>query len=94
LIKGCIGFPIFFEAHMCNYVKVIMKEVYQIVSLGTTQKCNSENARILGRHISTTGRDPRRNEGRRGDRPKQIQTLPTKRRMLASKAIKLMTELR
>lgn len=38
-------------------------------------KSNAEIAELMGRHPSTIGREPRRNSGQRGYRPRQAQRL-------------------
>lgn len=79
---------------MVKYIQLTPEERYQISAFIQAGKRRSEIAMELGRHVSTIGRELRRNHGRRGYRPKQAHELAEQRRQQAGKHKKMTIEMK
>ena len=65
---------------MGTYTQLTYQQRYHIYTFMKAGFCQSEIAREIGVHKSTVSREVRRNQGKRGYRPKQAQQLATNRR--------------
>ena len=65
---------------MGSYTQLTYRQRYHIYTFMKAGFCQSEIAREIGVHKSTVSREVRRNQGKRGYRPKQAQQLATNRR--------------
>jgi IS30 family transposase len=74
---------------MGAYTQLTREQRYQIYAFLKVGFSQSSIAKEIGVHKSTVSRELRRNQGKRGYRPKQAQRLATSRRVLAQKAVKL-----
>ncbi len=74
---------------MCAYTQLTRGQRYQIYAFLKVGFSQSLIAKEIGVHKSTVSRELRRNQGKRGYRPKQAQRFATSRKVLAQKAIKL-----
>lgn len=72
---------------MKHYTHLTQTQRYQISALLKTQISQSEIARIIGCHKSTIHREIKRNQGKRGYRPKQAHQLASQRKANNSHAI-------
>ncbi len=75
-----------------TYNQLTIEERYQIKAYLKTGMSYKNIAAELNRHISTIGREIKRNTGKRGYRPKQADELALNRRKTALKVIKLTAE--
>ena len=64
---------------MGTYTQLTYQQRYHIYTFMKAGFCQSEIAREIGVHKSTVSREVRRNQGKRGYRPKQAQQLATNR---------------
>jgi IS30 family transposase len=74
---------------MRNYKQLSQEQRYQIEILKKAGKNQKEIAELVGVSNSTVCRELKRNQGKRGYRPKQAQIKANKRRKQAAKAIKM-----
>jgi len=65
---------------MVKYIQLTQEEWYQISAFIQVGKRRSEIAMKFGRHVSTIGRELRRDHGQRGYRPKQAHEQACQRR--------------
>ena len=77
---------------MRNYKQLTQGQRYQIEVLKTAGKNQKKIAELLGVSESTVCRELKRNQGKRGYRPKQAQIKADKRRTQAVKALKMTAE--
>lgn len=77
---------------MRHYKQLTQGQRYQIEALKAAGKNQNEIAELLGVSGSTVCRELKRNQGKRGYRPKQAQTKADNRRMQAAKAVKMTAE--
>jgi len=74
---------------MRNYKQLSQEQRYQIEILKKAGKTQKEIAELLGVSPGTICRELKRNQGKRGYRPKQAQIKADKRRAQATKALKM-----
>ena len=65
---------------MVKYIQLTQEERYQTSAFIQVGKRRSEIAMKFGRHVSTIGRELRRDHGQRGYRPKQAHEQACQRR--------------
>lgn len=78
---------------MRTYKQLTQEQRYYIFQLNKKDFTQDEIAQEIGVNKSTISRELKRNTGQRGYRPKQAQRKATERRQLASKAIKMTTDM-
>ena len=78
---------------MVKYIQLTQEEWYQISAFIQVGKRRSEIAMKFGWHVSTIGRELRRDHGQRGHRPKQAHEQACQRRQQATKRIKMTQEM-
>lgn len=77
---------------MRTYKQLTQKQRYQIEILNKDGKSQKEMAKLLGVCPSTISRELRRNQGKRGYRPKQAQVKANNRRKQAARFLKMTPE--
>jgi transposase, IS30 family len=78
---------------MRTYKQLTQEQRYYIFQLNKKDFTQNEIAQEIGVNKSTISRELKRNTGQRGYRPKQAQRKANERRQLASKAIKMTTDM-
>ena len=74
---------------MSNYKQLYQAQRYQIEILKKTGKNQKEIAALLGVSESTISRELKRNQGKKGYRPKQAQIKADTRKKQAAQALKM-----